>query len=104
MVACGIEEIPEGSAQLVVLEERMIGVFHVEGEFYALANECPHAGASLAHGEIAGCTVSCRIHHWHFCLKTGTYLDEVKPHLDAETFPVRLVEGQVQIGLPRSPA
>ena len=44
-----------------VVAETMIGVFHVGGRFFALANECPHEGASLAHGIIEGDTVRCRI-------------------------------------------
>lgn len=100
VVACGVSDIPEGKSQMFVIEGRMIGVFHVDGHFYALANECPHAGASLAHGDMDGCTVSCRIHHWRFCLRSGAYLDEDKPQFNVKTFRVRVVEEQIQIGLP----
>jgi len=68
----------------------MIGVFHVEGRFFALANACPHPGASRAHGIVEGDTVGCRIHHWRFSIQDGAYLDEEKLQCNAPLFPVRI--------------
>jgi nitrite reductase (NADH) small subunit/3-phenylpropionate/trans-cinnamate dioxygenase ferredoxin subunit len=94
---CRTEDVPEGSARLFVVNEIQLGVFHVEGQFFALDNRCPHAAASLAHGIIERDTVYCRIHHWHFCLRDGTYLDEDRPEFNARCFPVRIVGQEVQV-------
>ena len=94
---CGVKEIPEGEARMFVVNGSPVGVFHVDGEFFALKNECPHAGASLAHRFIDGDTVSCRIHHWRFCIRDGVYLDEVKPRYNARSFPARVIDDQVLI-------
>ena len=40
-------EIPPGGNKVVDVEGRDIVVFHVNGEFFALLNRCPHAGAPL---------------------------------------------------------
>jgi len=96
---CRVGDIPSGEARLFVVAEVMVGVFNVGGEHFALANECPHAGASLAHGIIDGDTVRCRIHHWAFSVSDGTYLDEAKPQCNAQSFPVRIVGDQVQVAL-----
>ena len=82
---------------MFVVDDLMVGVFHVDGEFFALDNHCPHEGASLAHGIIEGDTVRCRIHHWRFCIRDGTYLDEDKPRCNARTLPVRVVGEKVQV-------
>lgn len=84
---------------MFVIDEIPIGVFHIDGEFLAIANECPHAGASLAHGHMEGDVVSCRIHHWRFCLRSGRYVDEEKPEYDAQTYPVRIVGEEIQVEL-----
>jgi nitrite reductase/ring-hydroxylating ferredoxin subunit len=76
-----------------------VGVFHVGGRFFALANECPHGGASLAHGIVEGDVVLCRIHHWRFSLRDGTYLDEAEPQCNARSFPVRVVGDEVQVAV-----
>jgi len=96
---CQISEIPEGEARMFVVGEAMVGLFNVGGALFALDNVCPHAGASLAHGIVEGDVVRCRIHHWRFRIPDGTYLDEERLECNARTFPVRIVDGAVQVGL-----
>src|SRR5258708_10493889 len=40
-------DIPPGGNKVFGVEGRDIVVFHVNGEFFALLNRCPHAGAPL---------------------------------------------------------
>ena len=94
---CKVGDIPEGEARMFVVDGVMVGVFHINGQFHALDNECPHAGASLAHGVIEGDTVRCRIHHWCFSIVDGTYLDEDKPQFNACSIIVRVVGNEVQV-------
>ena len=94
---CEVGDIAEGEARMVMLGGTRIAVFHVAGRFFAIADECPHAGASLAHGLVEGDTVRCRIHHWRFSLCDGTYLDEDQPRCNARSYPVRVVGREVQV-------
>jgi nitrite reductase (NADH) small subunit len=94
---CNTDDVPDGSARMFVVDGVPIGIFCVAGEFFALDNRCPHAGASLAHGIIDGDTVACRIHHWRFCIRDGTYLDEARQELNAHRFPIRVVGQEVQV-------
>jgi len=43
-------EIPPGGNKVVGIDGRDIVVFHVNGEYFALLNRCPHAGAPLDKG------------------------------------------------------
>lgn len=94
---CKKSEIPIGEGRMFIVNEIRIGIFNVAGEFFALDDRCPHAGASLSHGMVDGDVVRCRIHHWRFCVRTGIYLDEEKPRFNVETYPVRIVDEQVQV-------
>lgn len=85
---------------MVRVGEEMVAVFHLADGFFALANECPHAGASLAHGVVDGDAVCCRIHHWRFAIRDGSYLDEDKPQYHALTWSVRVVGDEVQVAPP----
>ena len=96
---CTVEDVPEGSAKLFVIGDMQVGVFHVNGEFFALDNRCPHAGASLANGLIEGETVYCRIHYWQFSLRDGRRIDEVCPDTNARSLPLRVVGQEVQVDL-----
>ena len=84
---------------MFAVNDTMIGVFNVDGDFFALANECPHAAASLAHGFVDGETVACRIHHGRFSIRDGSYLDEDKPQCNAKTFLVHIVGEEVRVEL-----
>jgi nitrite reductase/ring-hydroxylating ferredoxin subunit len=82
-----VGEIPAGGRKLVTIEGRSIGVFNVDGEFFAVRNVCPHQGASLCLGELHGILDSsgpgeydfdpsqmmlrCPWHGWEFDLRTG---------------------------------
>lgn len=94
---CRVGDVPEGEGGMFVVAETMIGVFNLGGSFFALANECPHAGASLAHGVVENEIVCCRIHHWRFSIRDGAYLDEDKPQCNLQTFPVRVVGNEVHV-------
>jgi nitrite reductase/ring-hydroxylating ferredoxin subunit len=96
---CRVAEIGSGQSKMITIDGQMIGVFNVDGNFLAISNECPHAGASLAHGTFEGEVVSCRIHHWRFCLRSGRYLDQDKPEFNARTFVTRVIDGEVQVSL-----
>lgn len=82
---------------MILVNESAIGVFNVSGAFFAIDDACPHAGASLSRGIIEGDVVRCRIHHWRFCVRSGTYLDERKPRGNVRSYPIRVVGEQVQI-------
>lgn len=97
--ACHVDEMTDGESRVIVVGDLRIGLFRVDGDFYALEDTCPHAGASLARGVLEGNVIRCRIHHWGFCLRDGTYLDEQKPEWNARSFPVQVVDGQVLIEL-----
>jgi nitrite reductase/ring-hydroxylating ferredoxin subunit len=80
-------EIADGKAKLVHVAGRDIGIFNVKGEFFAIANRCPHEGASLCLGTIVhlvesdmpgeyrvsrhGELVRCPWHGWEFDIRTG---------------------------------
>ena len=80
-------DIPEGSRIIVRVNGREIGIFHVDGEFYAILNRCPHRGGELCKGDVLrlveserpgdvrldeGTTfIACPWHGWEFDIKTG---------------------------------
>ena len=49
-----VTEIPVGGRLLVTVEGREIGVFNLNGNFYALRNYCFHQGGPLCEGKITG--------------------------------------------------
>ena len=101
-LVCQTSDIPAGEAKMFVVADKMIGVYHIDGQFYALANECPHAGASMAHGIIESDTVSCRIHHWKFSITSGEYLDEPNEDCNLPTYQVKVVGTDVLVEISQT--
>ncbi len=82
-----VNEIPTGKRKIVDVGGRSIGVFNVNGEFYALRNSCPHQGGPLCRGQLAGTMLPsrpgeyrwgrdgeilrCPWHGWEFDVTTG---------------------------------
>jgi 3-phenylpropionate/trans-cinnamate dioxygenase ferredoxin subunit len=68
-----VDEIAEGQGIAVQAGRRDIAIFRVAGKLYAIANRCPHKGASLCEGEVLveEGIVRCPWHHWNWKLSDG---------------------------------
>lgn len=69
--AAKASEVPPGTAKTADLGGLRVALFHVDGRFYALADECPHQGGPLGEGRIEDGTVTCPWHQWKFEVATG---------------------------------
>jgi nitrite reductase/ring-hydroxylating ferredoxin subunit len=86
-VIASVSEFPAGTRKLVDIKGRPIIVFNINGEFFALANRCPHQGGRLSEGHLVGLLESrepgcyrysrrgeiirCPWHGWEFDVRTG---------------------------------
>ena len=82
-----IADFPVGSHRVVTIRNVQIGVFNVDGEYFALRNSCPHEGGPLCRGVLCGEVTSempgeyrygragqilrCPWHGWEFDVRTG---------------------------------
>jgi 3-phenylpropionate/trans-cinnamate dioxygenase ferredoxin subunit len=80
-------EFPPETRRIVEIEGRSIGVFNIQGAYFALRNRCPHQGAPLCRGLILDRVaaerpyalsledgqeiVKCPWHGWEFDVRTG---------------------------------
>jgi nitrite reductase (NADH) small subunit len=95
--------IPEGEGRAFPVNGRMIAVFLRDGAYHAINDCCPHMGASLASGYVDGNNVVCPWHAWNFCITNGLWMDNPKSKVRTESFPVRIVDDQIQVGKTATP-
>ena len=50
-----LEELPEGRVKTVTTGVTSIAMTHVQGQYGALDNKCPHQGGPLGEGSIENC-------------------------------------------------
>lgn len=53
-----------GTAAIVELAGRSVGILNVGGTLYAVRNACPHHGAPLCEGTVSGRMVTSRPHEY----------------------------------------
>ena len=67
-----LASVPEGSGLVVRVHPRLrVAIFRVGEAFYAIDDRCPHAGASLGEGALAGTVVTCPLHGFLVDVTTG---------------------------------
>ena len=93
-----IEDCPPGAGRELVVENRIVALFNVDGDFYALDGVCPHQGGPLGQGAVEGCVVTCPWHGWQFDVTTGQHQSNLS--LVHTRFPVKVEDGSVYVELP----
>ncbi len=83
-------EVGPGTARLVVIGDKEIALFNVDGKFYATTNTCAHQGGPLADGTLQGSIVTCPWHMWTYDVTNGDC--KVNPSAKLSCHEVR-VEG-----------
>ena len=93
-----VEELPPGSVKIVVAGSIAVGVYNLDGEFYAIEDRCSHDDGPLAEGPFdpASRTVECPRHGSLFDLTTGRP-KTLPAYLPVDTFPVRVEDGVIKL-------
>jgi nitrite reductase/ring-hydroxylating ferredoxin subunit len=113
----GIDELSEGSAKIVTLAGREIGLFLWRDDVFAIRNICPHqlgpvcAGYAMPMlvGDTAGLievdedklVVVCPWHNWEFDARSGRAAWADAPYR-LKTYPVKVEGGRVLVDAGRA--
>jgi nitrite reductase/ring-hydroxylating ferredoxin subunit len=90
-----LDEVPPGTGFRVL--DQPVAVFNVAGRIFAIADTCPHAGGSLGMGRLEGSIVTCPMHGMKFDVATGCFAGT--PDSGVDSYPVKVVDGKVMVGL-----
>ena len=95
---CPVEELPSCAVKIVYAGSLAIGVYNLNGEFYAIEDRCSHDDGPLCEGEWdqETCTVVCPRHGSAFELSSGRPLS-LPAFQPVETYPVTIVDGVVKV-------
>jgi nitrite reductase (NADH) small subunit len=109
------ETILPGGHDVFTVAGRQIGVFNIDGDYFALANACFHQNGPLCRGTVSGTVVAdaetgwrrewsldgevvvCPWHSLEFNIKTGACL--AYPRRRVPTYPVRVDDGVLKVTL-----
>lgn len=89
-------ELSPGNHKVVDVDDVLIAVFNIDGEYYAIEDNCTHDGDCLTGGEIEGDEIICPRHGARFSIKTGEALTPPAYEPTAK-FPIQVIDGVVQV-------
>jgi 3-phenylpropionate/trans-cinnamate dioxygenase ferredoxin component len=69
-----VPDLPDPGKLLVEVDDRLVALFKVDGEFFALDDVCTHDGGPLAEGKLDDHTIACPRHGAKFDIRTGAAL------------------------------
>ena len=112
---CPVEDLQEGDRTMVEVDGREIGVFNVEGEYYAIENDCCHLGGPVCEGKVTreivaehpepgrrveerfsdNPTIACPWHGYEYELSSGDHIGVGDPSLT--TFDVIVEDGVIHL-------
>ena len=97
-----VSDLPDPGKTVVEVGDRLVALFRVGGEFWAIDDLCTHDGGPLAEGELVDHVIVCPRHGARFDVRTGralsmpatraTVAHEVK--VEGEEVLVRVREGE----------
>ncbi len=95
---CKTTDIPDPGKQLLEINDRVVVLLHVGGEFFCIDDVCTHDGGPLGEGALVDHTIACPRHFAQFDIRTGKAVTMPATE-DTVVHEVRVLEGQVFVKL-----
>ena len=93
---CAVAAVEPDVPVRVVLGNEAYALFNLEGQFYAIQDQCTHGPGSLAEGFVVGSEIECPFHQGRFDIRTGQAT--AAPCTQAlRTWTVHAIDGQLCI-------
>ena len=90
--------MPPGTVKIVVAGSISVGVYNLDGEFFAIEDRCSHDDGPLCEGDHDPETgvVICPRHGANFDIRSGRALT-LPAYEPVDTYPVRVDDGWVKV-------
>jgi nitrite reductase/ring-hydroxylating ferredoxin subunit len=92
---CKAGDVRPGTGLEAVAGDRIVALYNIDGEYFALDGVCPHQGGPLGKGDLQGCIVTCPWHGWQFDVRNGEF--QLRKSMLQPKFNTRIVGDEVQV-------
>lgn len=93
-----INDIPDPGKAMLEIDERLIVLMHVGGQFFCLEDLCTHDGGPLGEGDLEDHTLACPRHGAKFDIRNGAAV--TMPATEAtKSHQVKVENGEVWVQL-----
>lgn len=94
-----LDDLIPGERIFIDVDNMAVVIFNIAGDVYAIEDCCTHDDGPLGEGEIEGFKIICPRHGAQFDVRDGRALTlpAIEP---TRYFPVRIIDNQIEIGVP----
>ena len=92
-------ELPNGQRLFVDVGDRPIVIFNIAEQYFAIGDVCTHDDGPLGDGDLEGHNIVCPRHGAEFDIRSGKVV-QMPAVVDIPAYPVRVLDGMLQVGLP----
>lgn len=71
VIVAEVDDLPDPGKRLVEVEDRLVVLFRVDGQFFCLDDVCTHDGGPLGEGCLVDHRIACPRHGAEFDIRTG---------------------------------
>jgi 3-phenylpropionate/trans-cinnamate dioxygenase ferredoxin subunit len=93
------KDVPPGERIFIDVDGEPLVIFNIAGKYFAIADVCSHDDGPVGEGDLEDFDIICPRHGARFDVRTGKAL-ALPAVIDIPAYPVRVVDGQIEIGLP----
>jgi len=94
------DQLPDGERVFIEVAGRSLVIFNLAEKLFAIGDVCSHDGGPVGDGEIEEYEIICPRHGARFDIRTGK-VTSLPAVVDIPSYPVRVVDGMIQIGIPK---
>jgi len=92
-------DYPADSKTCIEVGGRGLVVMNIGGEYFVVANICPHAGMPIGDGDLAGKVLTCPYHGYAYNVESGANVDFPREEPPVRKYEVRVREGRVEVDM-----
>lgn len=96
---CKVEDVKCGKGTIVQVDDLRVGIFVIDGNYYAVEDVCTHDDGPLAEGELYGDQIECPRHGARFSVRTGAVLS-MPAVVPVRAFETKVEDGYVWVNVP----
>ena len=93
-------ELPNGERLFVEVESKSLVIFNIADQYFAIGDICSHDDGPVGDGDLEGFNVVCPRHGGEFDVRTGKAV-QLPAIVDIPAYPVKVVDGMIQVGIPK---
>lgn len=95
-----VSDLPNGERLFVDLSDKPIVIFNIAGQLFAIGDVCSHDDGPLGDGLLEDHNIVCPRHGAEFDVRTGKAV-AMPAVIDIPAYPVKLVDGNIFVGIPK---